>query len=127
LSAIPLDGLRLFGRRAALVFGLQWLRKAILARQWAQGAARRSDGVRVDARRGRRAGVQRRGLVLDWYAFTLSYKGVLPRAWNRIIALTSAPISTHSVGRSAAVAAVLVVAVVGMAVRGRCLECPRTA
>ena len=77
LSAIPLDGLRLFVGGLLLVFGLQWLRKAILR---ASGHKALHDEAMVfesTLAAARRAGVQRRGPVLDWYAFTLSYKGVL--------------------------------------------------
>jgi len=53
LTVIPIDALRLVVGALLLVFGLQWLRKAIL----------RASGHEE------RAGV-------DWYGFTLSFKGV---------------------------------------------------
>ena len=77
LSAIPLDGLRVFVGGLLLVFGLQWLRKAILR---ASGHKALHDEAMVfesTLAAARRAGDQRRGLAVDWYAFTLSYKGVL--------------------------------------------------
>lgn len=119
LSAIPLDGLRLFVGGLLLVFGLQWLRKAILR---ASGHKALHDEAMVfesTLAAARRAGVQRRGLVLDWYAFTLSYKGVLLEGLEvAFIALTFGA-NQHNIplAAAAAVAAVLVVAVVGMAVR----------
>ncbi|MDT5279635.1 MAG: hypothetical protein QOJ20_830 [Mycobacterium sp.] len=119
LSAIPLDGLRLFVGGLLLVFGLQWLRKAILR---ASGHKALHDEAMVfesTLAAARRAGVQRRGLVLDWYAFTLSYKGVLLEGLEvAFIALTFGA-NQHNIplAAAAAVAAVLVVAVVGIAVR----------
>ena len=77
LSAIPLDGLRVFVGGLLLVFGLQWLRKAILR---ASGHKALHDEAMVfesTLAAARRPGDQRRGLAVDWYAFTLSYKGVL--------------------------------------------------
>ena len=41
ISAIPLDALRLLVGGLLLVFGLQWLRSAVLRAEWKQGAPRR--------------------------------------------------------------------------------------
>ena len=77
VSAVPLHALRLVVGALLAIFGVQWLRKAILR---ATGRQALHDEARAYLREvaaaesaGRRSG---RG-VGDWYAFTLSFKGVL--------------------------------------------------
>lgn len=75
LTVIPIDGLRLVIGTLLLIFGLQWLRKAVLR---ASGYKAQRDEAAMyerelaDARAAR--GERRAGL--DWYSFTLSFKGV---------------------------------------------------
>ena len=76
LTVIPIGTLRLVVGGLLLVFGLQWLRKAILrASGWR--AVRDEDAVfaRERAEAANAPHVERAGL--DWYAFTISFKGVL--------------------------------------------------
>jgi uncharacterized membrane protein len=76
LTVIPIEVLRLVVGALLLVFGLQWLRKAILrASGWR--ALRDEDAVfaRERAEAGTAPKEERAGL--DWYAFTVSFKGVL--------------------------------------------------
>src|SRR5438093_9242528 len=75
LTVIPIDALRLVVGALLLVFGLQWLRKAILR---ASGLKALHDEDAIFARElaeARAAGREERA-GLDWYAFTLSFKGV---------------------------------------------------
>src|SRR5215468_2007161 len=72
LTAIPIDALRLVVGGLLLIFGLQWLRKAILR---ASGLKARHDETGIYAREvadARVATRQSRFAVPDWYAFTLS-------------------------------------------------------
>src|SRR5207302_337648 len=76
LTLIPIDTLRLVVGALLLVFGLQWLRKAILR---ASGYVSLHDEEAAFAREtaeARAAGLERRA-GLDWYAFTIAFKGVL--------------------------------------------------
>src|SRR3954451_15065901 len=75
LTVIPIDALRLVVGGLLLVFGLQWLRKAILR---ASGDKALHDEDEIFARELREAETapreERAGV--DWYGFTLAFKGV---------------------------------------------------
>jgi uncharacterized membrane protein len=77
LTLVPLDSLRLVVGGLLLVFGLGWLRKAILrASGWKALHDEEAIYVReLAAARAARPG--RHAFVHDWYSFTLSFKGVL--------------------------------------------------
>src|SRR3954447_16584021 len=77
ISAIPLSALRLFVGGLLLVFGLQWLRKAILRASGHKALHDETLAYQSTVADAERADRQRRGIVTDWYAFTLSFKGVL--------------------------------------------------
>jgi uncharacterized membrane protein len=75
LAHVPIDVLRIIVGALLLVFGLQWLRKAILR---AGGyKALRDEGALycTELDHARAAGMPPRAGV-DWYAFTLAFKGV---------------------------------------------------
>ena len=119
ISAIPLDALQVVVGGLLLILGLQWLRKAIL-RASGNKALRNEDlayrAALADMRDGPRG---RRGWVADWYAFTLSFKGVVLEGIEVVfIALTfGAQQGGVRLAAMAAVAAVVLVAVAGLAVR----------
>jgi uncharacterized membrane protein len=119
LTLVPLTGLRLAVGGLLAVFGLQWLRKAILR---ASGYKGLHDEGAIYARQVAAArtatGGSRRG-VRDWYAFTLSFKGVLLEGLEVVFIAITFGASQQNVGLAAAgaVAAVVVVAAVGIAVR----------
>jgi uncharacterized membrane protein len=119
VSEIPLRGLRLFVGALLLVFGLQWLRKAILR---ASGHKELHDEERIFAAKLTAAGEEPRrrvGLVPDWYGFTLSFKGVLLEGLEVVFIVLTFGSNQHNIGLAsiAAAAAVAVVAVAGAAVR----------
>jgi uncharacterized membrane protein len=74
LAALPIDTLRLFVGGLLLVFGLQWLRKAIL-RSSGFKALHDEDAIFAEEQRAARAAT-RDGSGIDWYTFTVSFKGV---------------------------------------------------
>jgi len=125
LTVIPLQALRLVVGALLLVFGLQWLRKAIL-RASGYKALHDEDAIFArelaearDAEHVERAGV-------DWYGFTLSFKGVLLEGLEVVfIVLTfgSAQGSIPLAAVGAAIALVLV-AGVGVAVRAPLARVP---
>jgi uncharacterized membrane protein len=75
LTEVPISALRLIVGAVLLVFGLQWLRKAILR---AGGVRALHDEEEVFAREvdESRHADGRTLARLDWYAFTLAFKGV---------------------------------------------------
>jgi uncharacterized membrane protein len=119
LTLVPLTGLRLVVGALLAVFGLQWLRKAILR---ASGYKDLHDEGAIYARQvaaANAAGRQERRGVRDWYAFTLSFKGVLLEGLEVIFIAITFGDNQQNLGLAAvgAAAAVLVVAAVGFAVR----------
>jgi uncharacterized membrane protein len=119
LTVIPIEVLRLVVGSLLLVFGLQWLRKAILrASGWR--AVRDEDAAFAREAAAAEAAPHEERAGLDWYAFTVSFKGVLLEGLEvAFIVLTfgstQGSIPLAAVG--AAAAAILVV-VAGVVVRG---------
>ncbi len=122
VSAVPLRGLRLFVGALLLVFGLQWLRKAILR---ASGRKALHDEDKIFAKQIAAAVSRPRGpggpsgLVPDWYGFTLSFKGVLLEGLEVVFIVLTFGANAHDIGLAAAAAAcaVALVAAAGAAVR----------
>lgn len=126
LTLIPLGALRLLVGGLLAVFGLQWLRKAILRASGYQGL---HDEAGIYARQvaaAQAAGSGGRGLVRDWYAFTLSFKGVLLEGLEVAFIAITFGASQKNVGVAAlsAVAAVGVVAALGVAVHAPLARVP---
>ena len=118
LTVIPIEVLRLVVGSLLLVFGLQWLRKAILrASGWR--AIRDEDAV-FARERAEAAGAPRvEHAGLDWYAFTISFKGVLLEGLEVAFIVLTFGSTQGSIPLAALGAGVAVVLVVltGIAVR----------
>jgi len=117
LTLIPINGLRLVVGTLLLIFGLQWLRKAIL-RASGYKALHDEDAIfRKEQEEARRAGKEVRA-GLDWYAFTLSFKGVFLEGLEVAFIVLTFGSTQGSIPLAAAgaAAALLVVAVVGVAI-----------
>src|SRR5437879_3803895 len=76
LAVLPIDSLRVFVGGVLLVFGLQWLRKAIL-RASGFKALHDEDAIFAEEERDAESAPHDERAGLDWYGFTLSFKGVL--------------------------------------------------
>lgn len=126
LNAVPLAELRLFVGGLLLIFGLQWLRKAILRASGHKAMHDEAAIFQVQLAAADRVPQHGSGVVPDWYAFTLSFKGVLLEGLEvAFIALTFGS-NQHDIGLAAvaAVAAVVVVAAAGFAVRAPLARVP---
>ena len=78
LRLIPLAVLRLVVGGLLLTFGLQWLRKAILRASGFKPQHDEAAIFRQAAEEARRAKHEKsKGMIDDWYAFTIAFKGVL--------------------------------------------------
>ena len=126
VTAIPLGALRLVVGGLLLVFGLQWLRKAVLR---ASGHKDLHDEEAIFARElaaARAAGSERRFSVPDWYAFTLSFKGVLLEGLEVVFIVLTFGANDHDVPLAslAAVIAVVLVVLLGFAIRAPLAKVP---
>ena len=128
LTVIPISALRLVVGALLLVFGLQWLRKAIL-RASAYKALHDEDEIfareLADARSADH--VERAGL--DWYGFVLSFKGVLLEGLEVVFIVLTFGSAQGSIPLAAAgaAAALVLVAGVGVAVRAPLARVPENA
>jgi uncharacterized membrane protein len=119
ISAVPLGALRLVVGGALLIFGLQWLRKAVL-RAGGRKALHDEDAVFRDQLAAAESATTRRlGMVRDWYAFTVSFKSVVLEGLEVVFITVTFGANQHDlpVAAAAAVIAVLVVAGAGVAIR----------
>ena len=109
LTALPIDALRMVVGALLLVFGLQWLRKAIL-----RAAGRKALHDEARSVRGRSAAATQAGAVsapLDPYSFVLSFKGVLLEGLEVVFIVLTFGATQQRVGLAAAAAALAVVVV----------------
>ncbi len=132
LAAVPIGSLRLIVGALLLVFGLQWLRKAILRSAGAvpQRDERRAfDRLTADARSDHGVHDGPETLVRDWYAFTVVFKAVLLEGLEVAFIVVTAGAGQHrTVAASvAAVTAVAVVAGVGAVARAPLAAVPENA
>jgi uncharacterized membrane protein len=126
LTVVPLRELRLVVGALLLIFGLQWLRKSILR---ASGHKALHDEAQIFARElaaAQAAEAQRRGRVDDWYAFTLSFKGVLLEGLEVAFIVITFGSNQHDIGLAtiAAAAAIVVIAALGFAVKAPLTRVP---
>ncbi len=125
LTVIPIDALRLVVGGLLLVFGLQWLRKAILR---ASGFKALHDEGAIFAQELREAETapreERAGL--DWYGFTLSFKGVFLEGLEvAFIVLTFGSTQKNiPLAAAGAAVAIVLVAVVGILARAPLARVP---
>jgi len=129
ITLLPLTALRLVVGALLAIFGLQWLRKAILraagykalhdeASAYLRGVAA-AKAAPVSARRG----------VGDWYAFTMSFKGVLLEGLEVVFIVITFGDSQRDLGAAVlgAAIAVVLVAATGIAVRAPLARVPENA
>jgi uncharacterized membrane protein len=118
LTLIPIDDLRLVVGGLLLIFGLQWLRKAILRASGHKALHDEEAAFARETEEARAAGLERRA-GLDWYAFTIAFKGVLLEGLEvAFIVLTfGSTQGSIPLAASGAAAAVVLVVAVGVVAR----------
>ena len=125
LTLIPIGALRVVIGTLLLVFGLQWLRKAILR---ASGYKALHNEALIYERELHEASAAtsevRAGL--DWYGFTVSYKGVLLEGLEVVFIVLTFGTTAGNIPLAAlgAAAAILIVGAAGVAVRQPLAQVP---
>jgi uncharacterized membrane protein len=127
LTALPLNALRVVVGGLLLVFGLQWLRKAILRAAGLKALHDEDAAYERERAAARAAGEPEQGL--DGYSFLISFKGVLLEGLEVVFIVLTFGANQHHVGLAAASAAVAVAAVVlaGVAVHAPLARVPENA
>ncbi len=118
LTALPISTLRVVVGGLLLVFGLQWLRKAIL-RSSGLKALHDEDAIFREQAEHARAIGGRDPAGMDWYSFTIAFKGVLLEGLEVAFIVVTFGSNQGSIPLAAAGAAAAVVVVVAGGVAGR--------
>ena len=118
LTLIPINALRLVVGGLLLVFGLQWLRKAILRASGYTALHNEAEIFLRETEEARSAAVTRRA-GLDWYSFVISFKGVLLEGLEVVFIVITFGSTQHQLPLAAAAAgaALVLVATVGVLIR----------
>ncbi|MDX6542689.1 MAG: hypothetical protein QOK32_292 [Gaiellaceae bacterium] len=125
LTVIPIERVRLVVGALLLVFGLQWLRKAILRASGFKALHDEEAAYAEELEQARAAGHEQRA-GLDWYAFTLCFKATLLEGLEVAFIVLTFGASQGSIPLAAlgAGAAVVVTAGIGAAVRAPLARVP---
>jgi uncharacterized membrane protein len=115
VARIPISGLRVVVGGLLLIFGIQWLRKAILR---SSGYKALHDEEEIFVREQRSARDAPRSGTFDGYSFTIAFKGVLLEGLEVVFIVLTFGASEHRIAMSAivAVATALLVALIGVVV-----------
>jgi uncharacterized membrane protein len=119
LGHIPIGTLRLVVGALLLAFGLQWLRKAILRSSGYKDLHDEDEAFRQEREQAAAAGNEQKA-GLDWYSFTVSFKGVLLEGLEVVFIVIAFGSAEGHLGLAAAgaVAALVVVLVAGLLAKG---------
>jgi uncharacterized membrane protein len=127
LTSLPIDVLRLAVGGLLLIFGLQWLRKAILRSAGLKAKHDELETYQEESQAARAAGARR--TRLDGYSFAIAFKGVLLEGLEVAFIVLTFGANQHRIPLAAAAAglAVLVVVAAGFAARGPLARAPENA
>jgi uncharacterized membrane protein len=128
LTSLPLNSLRVAVGGLLLVFGLQWLRKAVLRAAGLKALHDEEAAFAAETAAARTAG-ERSVAGIDAYAFLMSFKGVLLEGLEVAVIVLTFGANQHKIGLAAAAAGVAVALVVlaGVAVRAPLARVPENA
>jgi uncharacterized membrane protein len=118
LRLVPIGTLRLVVGALLLAFGLQWLRKAILRASGYKALHDEDEAFRREQDQAASAGAEQKA-GLDWYSFTVSFKGVLLEGLEVVFIVISFGSAQGRLGLAAAGAGAAVVLVVAAGVVAR--------
>ncbi len=119
ISYLPLTALRLVVGALLAIFGLQWLRKAVLRATGYKALHDEASAYVKEVAAAQQAAKESRRGVRDWYAFTLAFKGVLLEGLEVVFIVVTFGDNQHNVLAASigAIAAIIVVVITGIAVR----------
>jgi uncharacterized membrane protein len=127
LTALPINALRIAVGGLLLIFGLQWLRKAILRAAGLKALHDEQEAYEQELAAAREAGGVTAGL--DGYSFTIAFKGVFLEGLEVIFIVLTFGANQNRVGLAAiaAAVAVLVVLLAGFAAHAPLARVPENA
>ena len=126
ISYLPLTGLRLVVGALLAIFGLQWLRKAVLRATGYKSLHDEASAYLREVAAAESATKESRRGVNDWYAFTLAFKGVLLEGLEVVFIVITFGANQKNVGAAVigAAAAIVVVTITGIAVKAPLTKVP---
>jgi uncharacterized membrane protein len=128
ITSLPIGTLRVVIGGLLLVFGLQWLRKAVLRASGLKALHDEAQAFAAESAAARAAGSEGRS-GFDGYSFAIAFKGVLLEGLEVAFIVVTFGANQHRVGLAAlaAAAAVAVVVAVGVAARAPLARVPENA
>lgn len=116
LTALPIGVLRVVVGALMLIFGLQWLRKAVLRAAGLKALKHEDEEFEAQRRAAQAAG---RPVGFDGYSFVLSFKGVLLEGLEVVFIVLTFGANQHRIGTAAIAAGVAVAVVVALGLAAR--------
>jgi uncharacterized membrane protein len=126
INELPLTALRVIVGALLAIFGLQWLRKAVLRATGYKALHDEASAYLREVAAAEAAGKQAKRGVSDWYSFTLAFKGVLLEGLEVVFIVITFGDNQKNIGAAVigAAAAIIVVTIVGIAVRAPLTKVP---
>jgi uncharacterized membrane protein len=126
ISYLPLTALRVAVGALLLIFGLQWLRKAVLRATGYKALHDEASAYLREVAAAESATKEAKRGVNDWYSFTLAFKGVLLEGLEVVFIVITFGDNQKNVGAAVigAAAAIIVVTVTGIAVKAPLTKVP---
>ena len=126
ITRIPISTLQIIIGTLLLVFGLQWVRKAVLRSSGWKALHDEAEIFQEELKHVKAAAKETRFGVSDWYAFTLAYKGVFLEGLEVAFIVLTFGALQHQVPLAsiAAVTAAVAAATAGVLVRGPLTRVP---
>jgi uncharacterized membrane protein len=126
ISDLPLTGLRLVVGALLAIFGLQWLRKAVLRATGYKSLHDEASAYLREVAAAQSAAKESKRGVGDWYAFTLAFKGVLLEGLEVVFIVITFGDNQKNIGAATlgAAAAIVVIAIAGFAVKAPLTKVP---
>jgi uncharacterized membrane protein len=126
ISYLPLTGLRLVVGALLAIFGLQWLRKAVLRATGYKALHDEASAYLKEVAAAEAATKESKRGVNDWYSFTLAFKGVLLEGLEVVFIVITFGDNQKNIGAAVigAAAAIVAVTVIGIAVKAPLTKVP---